>query len=93
MEPATPHEIDEALATLDGWSHEGDALVKEFTVANFRAAVALIVRIGFEAEAVNHHPELTNVYNRVGVRLTTHDAGNRVTGNDIELARRIEAVA
>lgn len=52
-----------------------------------------MVRAGFEAEAVNHHPEWTNVYNRVSVRLTTHDAGGRVTDKDVDLARRFDDAA
>ena len=57
------------------------------------AALAFMVRAGFEAEVVNHHPDWTNVYNRVSVRLTTHDAGGRVTDKDFELARRFDAAA
>ena len=51
-----------------------------------------MVRAAFEAEAMNHHPEWTNVYNRVTVRLNTHDAGGKVTARDVELAERMEKV-
>lgn len=88
----TESEIKEALAELSGWSHENDRLVKEFVLSDFRAAVALIVQIGFEAEARNHHPELNNVYNRLHVSLCTHDAGNVVTGKDVELAFAIQSI-
>ena len=87
--PLTPTEIAAALAGLPGWTHEGDALTRTFQFADFRTALAFMVRAGFEAEAMNHHPEWTNVYHRVAVRLTTHDAGNRITANDVELARRM----
>ena len=75
-----------------GWVWQGDALVKTFAFADFRTALAWMVRVGFEAEALKHHPEWTNVYGRVDVRLNTHDADGKVTAKDVELARRMEAV-
>ena len=91
--PLSPDEIAAALPTLPGWTLERDALARTFQFADFRAALAFMVRAGFEAEELNHHPEWTNVYHRVVVRLTTHDAGNRVTAKDVELARRMSALA
>jgi 4a-hydroxytetrahydrobiopterin dehydratase len=88
----TPEEITEALKSLPGWKLEDAALVKAFEFGSFREALSFMVRVGFEAEAMNHHPEWTNVYDTVTVRLVTHHAGNRITGNDVELARRIEQV-
>lgn len=85
--------IDRALQSLPGWEHRNDRLVKTFVLGDFREAVAFIVRIGFCAESLNHHPELYNVYNRVRVELTTHDAGNKVTKMDTVLARNIDEVA
>ena len=90
--PLTPVEIADALAGLPGWTRAGDALAKEFKFADFRAALAFMVRAGFEAEAIDHHPEWTNVYNRVAIRLNTHDAGGKVTAKDVELARKIQAL-
>jgi len=52
-----------------------------------------MTRVGFEAEELNHHPEWTNVYNRVVVRLNTHDAGNKVTAKDVELATRMQKIS
>ena len=91
--PLTEAEITVALRGSPEWSHQRDALEREYRFPDFRAALAFMVRAGFEAEAVNHHPEWTNVYNRVSVRLTTHDAGGRVTDKDFELARRFDAAA
>ncbi len=91
--PLTEAEITVALRGSPGWSHQRDALEREYRFPDFRAALAFMVRAGFEAEAINHHPEWTNVYNRVGVRLTTHDAGGRVTAKDVDLARRFDAVS
>lgn len=91
--PLTPEEIVSALKGLPAWSFADDALAKEFKFGGFREAMAFMVRVGFEAEAMNHHPEWTNVYNRVAIRLNTHDAGGKVTAKDVELAKKIEAVA
>lgn len=92
-EPLDTHQITSALEDLPGWRHESDALHRSFEFADFRQAVAFIVRVAFEAEQRDHHPELTNVYNRVQIALTTHDAGNRVTAKDVELAAAIGRVA
>lgn len=90
-EPLDEAAIAAALTELPGWRHEDEALVKRFTFAGFPPAIAFITRIAFDAEALGHHPELRNVYGTVDVRLTTHDAGNRVTALDLALARAIEA--
>ncbi len=95
-EPLDEDALARALGTLPGWSlrrdPEGEALTKTFELGSFRAAMAWLVRVGFEAEARDHHPEITNVYGRVGITLRTHDAANRVTALDVELARAIEAL-
>ncbi len=85
--------IETALATLPGWAFERDALAKSFKFDSFRAAMSFMVRVGFEAEAMDHHPEWTNVYNRVAIRLNTHDAGGKVTAKDVELAQRIQKIS
>jgi len=86
-------EIQQELGKLEGWRFERDALAKTFKFGSFREAISFMVRAGFEAEAMNHHPEWTNVYNKVEVRLNTHDAGGKVTGKDVELAGRLEKIA
>ena len=90
--PLTEEQIQSALCDLPGWSFEDDKLTKTFKLADFRAALGFIVRIGLEAEAANHHPELFNVYSTVTIRLSTHDAGNKVTQKDVDLAAAIEKV-
>jgi len=84
----------EALAGLDGWSQaEGrDAIRKDFRFADFNAAFAFMTRVALKAERMDHHPEWTNVFNRVAVVLSTHDAGG-VTMRDLELARFIDWAA
>jgi 4a-hydroxytetrahydrobiopterin dehydratase len=90
--PLETAEITAALADLPGWKFEANALVKSLRFGSFKEAVSFIVRASFEAEAMNHHPDWSNVYNRVSIRLQTHDAGDRVTAKDVELARRIEKI-
>jgi len=90
--PLSADEIQRALTSLPGWALERDALAKTFQFDSFRAALAFMVQAGFEAEELNHHPEWTNVYHRVQVRLNTHEAGGRVTAKDVALAQRLERV-
>jgi 4a-hydroxytetrahydrobiopterin dehydratase len=89
-EPLTEEAVRQALAELPGWRFEGDALRRDFDFGSFREAVAFIVRIAFEAEQRDHHPHISNVYGRVELALTTHDAGDRVTAKDVDLARAID---
>ncbi len=91
--PLAPSEITAALASLPGWTLQDQALAKEFTFGSFREAMSFMVRAAFEAEALDHHPDWTNVYSRVAVRLNTHDAGCRVTAKDVELARRLQRLS
>ena len=76
-----------ALLLLEGWlSTEGrDALHKTFVFKNFNEAFGFMAQVAMQAEKLDHHPEWTNVYNRVSVTLTTHDAGG-VTERDVALA-------
>ena len=91
--PLTSDEITQACSKLHGWSFEKDALVKTFTFGSFREALSFMTRVGFEAEDLNHHPDWSNVYNRVVVRLNTHDAGGKVTAKDVELASRMQKIS
>ena len=91
--PLGPTEIAEALKGLPGWKLESDALEKSFRFGSFREAISFLVRASFEAEEMDHHPDWTNVYNRVSVRLRTHDAGGKVTARDVELARRLQRIS
>ena len=86
----TESEIDQRLQSLQGWRRDGNAIAKEIRFGSFREAIAFLVRIAFEAEQRDHHPEITNVYDRVTIKLWTHVAGG-VTEKDFDLARAIEA--
>ncbi len=91
--PLTTGEIEAALGELQGWARDGEVLAKTYEFKSFREAFGFMTRVAFEAEAMNHHPDWTNVYNRVAVRLNTHDAGGRVTAKDVELAKRMERIS
>lgn len=85
-------DVDAALAGLAGWERRGDEIEKSFDCRTFPDAIAFVVRIGFAAEAANHHPDLDVRWRTVRVALTTHDAGG-LTGKDLALARTIEELA
>ena len=93
-DPLTPDAIQAALADLDEWdvSDDGSAIEREIQFEDFRNAVAFIVHLAFEADALDHHPEITNLYDTVSLRLNTHDAGDAVTETDLKLARRIDSL-
>lgn len=93
LHPLTPAEIAAALAELPQWTHRDGALQREYRFASFRQAMAFMAACAPEIDRLDHHPEWTNVYDRVRVRLTTHDAGNLVTERDVELARLLERQA
>ena len=77
-----------------GWalSADGKALERSFRFKDFSEAFGLLTQVAMYAEKVDHHPEFTNVWNRVDFRLTTHDTGG-VTGRDIDLAKVINGLA
>ncbi|MFL9830581.1 4a-hydroxytetrahydrobiopterin dehydratase [Flavobacterium sp. ARAG 55.4] len=77
------------LSELKDWIFENDGIEKKFEFKNFNQALAFIVQVGVLAETKNHHPELFNVYNKVNIRLSTHDAKG-VTEKDFDLAKAIE---
>ena len=85
MSPFTDDEIAAALGTLPGWGVLDGKLHREFEFADFEQAFAFMTGVALAAEATCHHPEWFNVYNRVRVDLTTHDAGG-LTVLDFELA-------
>jgi 4a-hydroxytetrahydrobiopterin dehydratase len=72
------------------WKEENNTLYKKFEFANFSAAFAFMTRVAIEAEKMDHHPLWTNVFNKVEIWLSTHDAGNIVTDKDRKLAERID---
>ena len=83
--------IEEKLKNLPGWSVKNDKLYKEFQFNDFNQAFGFMTRAAMEIEKMNHHPEWFNVYNRILVELTTHDAGG-ITDNDVNLARILNSL-
>ncbi|MEK0339650.1 MAG: 4a-hydroxytetrahydrobiopterin dehydratase [Nitrosopumilus sp.] len=85
-------DIDEALKNLPGWSDINEKLHKEFQFDSFNQAFGFMTRAAMEIEKMNHHPEWFNVYNKITIELTTHDAGG-ITKNDVNLAKILNSLA
>ena len=84
-------DIDEELKNLPGWSVVNEKLHKEFQFETFNQAFGFMTRAAMEIEKMNHHPEWFNVYNKITIDLTTHDAGG-ITKNDVNLARILNSL-
>ncbi|MCB9507142.1 MAG: 4a-hydroxytetrahydrobiopterin dehydratase [Myxococcales bacterium] len=85
-------EIATRLTTVPGWRRDGETLVREWQLGDFDVAMALINAVADVARTLDHHPDLYNVYNRVRLSVTTHDAGG-LTALDFEFAARVSAIA
>lgn len=85
-------EVREALADLHGWELAGDSITRELQFSGFPEAVTFVVRLSYEAEATDHHPNLDIRYNKVRVALSTHSEGG-ITAKDLDLARAIQQLA
>ncbi len=91
MKKLTTEEINERLDQLEGWDYTEKAIQTTFEFADFKETFSIVTRIAFECEAQNHHPEWTNVYKTLTIRLSTHDADG-VTEKDFKLAATIENI-
>ncbi|MGA1622537.1 MAG: 4a-hydroxytetrahydrobiopterin dehydratase [Synechocystis sp.] len=85
-------DIQTALQKLNGWSLQGNKLHRQFQFKNFNEAFGFMTRLALVAEKLGHHPEWFNVYNRVTIDLTTHDAGG-ITALDIQFAEQANGFA
>ena len=92
INPMNEVQITESLKGLPGWTFEDNKLQKKYKFNDFPEAMAFLVRLSYEAENRNHHPEIFNCYNRVELALNTHDAGGKVTELDFDLARAAENI-
>jgi len=79
------------MSNTSSWAEADNALSKTFVFADFAEAFAFMTRVALIAEQLDHHPEWSNVWNRVSITLRTHSAGNTVTEKDREFAQRIDA--
>lgn len=87
--PLSLDQISRLPAELPAWRVENGKLHRDFRFADFNAAFGFMARVALVAETMGHHPEWSNVWNRVSIDLTTHDAGG-LTDLDVELAHRID---
>jgi 4a-hydroxytetrahydrobiopterin dehydratase len=85
-------QIQENLEQLDGWTVEDGKLHKEFQFDNFVSAFGFMTQLALVAESLNHHPEWFNVYNRVTIDLTTHDAGG-ISELDFQWAKQADTIS
>lgn len=88
----TEAQIQESLAQVDGWTIENGKLHKEFQFDTFITAFGFMTQLALVAESLNHHPEWFNVYNRVTIDLTTHDAGG-ISELDFQWAKQADAIS
>jgi len=86
------NQVDEALQQLSGWVRRGNRIEREFEFEGFTDAVSFLVRLAFDAEAADHHPDVTIHYRRLTLAYWTHDQGG-VTSKDIEGARNAQRLA
>ncbi len=88
--PLTHEELRQVLAELPGWQGNQHGLTRSYKFASFAHAIGFMNACVADIDVQDHHPEWTNIYNRVLVKLSTHDAGNRVTIKDVRLAELLE---
>lgn len=93
MEKLSDSARETALSGLDGWSFDekAQAIARSFKFKDFSEAFAFMTRVALAAEKADHHPDLSNTYNKVGIALSTHSAGG-VTEKDVALARAIDRI-
>ncbi len=91
MKKLSEEDIEKRLLRFPDWKYYDNAIHAEFEFENFKDCFSAMSRIAFECEALNHHPDWTNVYNTLNISLSTHDA-NGVTEKDFKLAEAIESI-
>ena len=89
--PLSPDEVSRLVESLDGWELDGISLRRQLVFASFVEAFGFMAQVALVAESLDHHPNWSNVYNRVDIAITTHDAGG-LTALDVEFVRRVDAV-
>ena len=92
MAPLGDDEIRAGLRSLEGWELADGQITRQFKLGNFRDSVAFVVRVSYEAEAADHHPDVEINYNKVRFTLSTHSEGG-VTAKDLDLAATIQRLA
>ena len=92
MKKLSKREVGELLAGHEDWKRKGDAIVKTFTLPSFADAIAFVTRLAFDAEGMDHHPDLQISYKKVTVSWSTHDAGG-LTAKDFTGAAQSDMIA
>ena len=90
--PLTDEEIAAELAALPGWERDGDTITRTFA-HTYHECVHLAMYVAAKAREIGHHPDIHITWQRIRFAITTHDAGNRLTAKDFELAHHIDAIA
>ncbi|MEU1311527.1 4a-hydroxytetrahydrobiopterin dehydratase [Streptomyces cinnamoneus] len=93
VEPLSQKDVEERLQELPGWTADGDRITRTYSFDGHFQAAAMVIHIAQIQEELNHHSDLTLGYNTVALTVNTHSVGGKVTGLDVELARRVEAAA
>ncbi|MEU1675188.1 4a-hydroxytetrahydrobiopterin dehydratase [Streptomyces roseifaciens] len=93
VEPLSQKDVEERLQELPGWTTDGERISRTYCFDGHFQAAAMVIHIAQIQEELGHHSDATLGYNTVSLSVNTHSAGGKVTGLDVELARRIEAVA
>jgi 4a-hydroxytetrahydrobiopterin dehydratase len=89
--PLSPDEISSLVAALDSWELDGSSLRRQLVFDSFVQAFGFMAQVALIAERLDHHPNWSNVYNRVDIAVSTHDAGG-LTALDFEFVRRVDAI-
>ena len=89
--PLSADEVTRLVESLDGWELDGNALRRQLVFDSFVQAFGFMAQVALIAERLNHHPNWSNVYNRVDIAVTTHDAGG-LTDLDVEFVRQVDAL-
>lgn len=90
--PSTEAEITQRLSTLSGWTREGNTIVKQFKLPSYAAGLVFACAVGTLADGFDHHPQLVIGYKKVTVSFMTHDAGDKLSHKDFDVADAIEAL-
>jgi 4a-hydroxytetrahydrobiopterin dehydratase len=90
--PLTDEQITDGLTGLDGWARDGDAIAKTFAHA-YHECLHLAMYVGAKAREVGHHPDIDIRWQRIRFSITTHDAGDKITVPDLEMAAHIDVIA
>jgi len=91
-QPLSESDITTALEALSGWERDGDSLTKTYKFASYLAGIAFASAVGVLSEGADHHPDMTIGWRKVTLSYSTHDAGNKISQKDVDLARAVDGL-